>query len=122
MGRRKLSIFDTSSSEPDITGGQPFHGELHDSRTLAPYWSGPEGPLVMGSWGWPGDVWFVPLSSVGLPCPVCRVLGGFHDRDQHDSKRAVPTDKLIIKPERINENGCPSREYRHRPLAGAEVG
>lgn len=103
MVARKLPFIDIRSSEADITSGRTFEGGevtlnglFFDWRAGVPnVWHGPAGPMMLGTWGDRGHGVLVLLSSGALPCPVCRVLGGFHDDEVHDDKRRVPVDKLL---------------------------
>lgn len=113
MEWRKLMPLNVSSSGGDITGGHVFEstesatfmfgvfGDWRDSGTI---WHGPMGPMHVGTWGNPAHGVLFAVGSGAAPCPVCRLLGGFHDDDVHDARRRVPAELLL--PSRVSKQAA----------------
>lgn len=71
--------------EVDGVEGSLTLGTFGDWRDAPRFWAGFRGGYSPGTWGDENGVFIAPTET-GHPCPVCYLLGGFHDRARHGSR------------------------------------
>jgi hypothetical protein len=87
-----VQAFDMLAGEP----GSITLAHLYDWRQGGrSFWHGEFGPLSVGTYGGDRVLVLMTANAPNQPCPVCSLVGGFHDEEWHDAVRRIPRGKVL---------------------------